>query len=344
MIVAGVVGLNTKIKQELGRIDGYNSINLLGLEKYESFYENSLKAKKKIIDMMGGELKIIQKVSPSEMKEESERVFRANFRNYIKKEYGITKLFFVVAGCITESNMIDNRHKSGMKFTKKVKILLDSSGFDPSISNNIVLKYSMMKNSFILPESYLVISVDPIDFIYMGVGRGWNTCYSYKDGSHFTGAISSGLDKVSFLTYFTTDIDSYEDKLYRRLGIFSKDYTGMMLSTQYPYKNESFEKITVDALREIFLNKEDFVELRNQEVRAYKKLSSQVFNDFVSSSSSKRERLYIGKPREGEILYYGEMVKCFLCNERKAEESIPICEKCNGDIELKTQEGITKNE
>ena len=173
--------------------------------------------------------------------EEKERAFREEFRNQLKEKYKVGKVFFLVVSVMADSNLILNKHKTGMKFTKKVKEALSEENFG-EIADEIILMYSQIKNSFIMPKSYFVISIDPTDFVLMGIGKGWKTCYNPIDGDHFTGAFSAGLDSSTILTYFTTDLEDPEKKLYRRLGVFTSDYKGMKLSTQYPYKNSSFEE------------------------------------------------------------------------------------------------------
>lgn len=330
--------LNPRLKEAFDKIDENNFINLIGLENYENFYENCIKSKESIKKIMGNNLKIFFKVEKDFMEEESERLFRQEFRSFLKNKYGITKTFFSVASCITESSLLKNSFKNGMKFTKKVRLVLKEDGISEDIIDDIILNYSMIKNSFIMPDSYLVVSIDPIDFLYMGVGKGWGTCYSPNNGSHFTGALSSGLDKVSFLTYFTTTIGDPSKKIYRRLGVFSEDYSGLILSTQYPYKNNLFETFTISTLQNLFFKNDDTTVLRNNKnIKGYKKLSSQVFNDFVSSSSSKRESLYIGAPKEKEIIHYGEIVKCLICGTNKAMDSMPVCESCLEDKTIKKE-------
>lgn len=232
---------------------------------------------------------------------------------------------------MADSNLILNKHKTGMKFTKKVKEALSEENFG-EIADEIILMYSQIKNSFIMPKSYFVISIDPTDFVLMGIGKGWKTCYNPIDGDHFTGAFSTGLDSSTILTYFTTDLEDPEKKLYRRLGVFTSDYKGMKLSTQYPYKNSSFEEFTIAALKDTIFDKDNFVAKKDKTIRVHKNLSSQIFNDFVSSPSNKKESLYIGNPRGEEILHYGANVQCLRCGSKPALQDIPICSDCEYEV------------
>lgn len=321
----------TKIENDLRMIDKLVFVNPLSLSEYENYFENSLKAKSKIRELMNGQNRIVFEVDSDILGEEKERAFREEFRNQLKERYKVSKAFFVVISVMADSNLILNKHKTGMKFTKKVKEALSKEDFE-EIADEIILMYSQIKNSFIMPKSYFVISIDPTDFVLMGIGKGWKTCYNPIDGDHFTGAFSAGLDSSTILTYFTTDLEDPEKKLYRRLGVFTSDYKGMKLSTQYPYKNSSFEEFTIAALKDTIFDKDNFVAKKDKTIRVHKNLSSQIFNDFVSSPSNKKESLYIGNPREEEILHYGANVQCLRCGSKPALQDIPICSDCEYEV------------
>lgn len=321
----------TKIENDLRMIDKLVFVNPLSLSEYENYFENSLKAKSKIRELMNGQDRIVFEVDSDILGEEKERAFREEFRNQLKERYKVSKAFFVVISVMADSNLILNKHKTGMKFTKKVKEALSKEDFE-EIADEIILMYSQIKNSFIMPKSYFVISIDPTDFVLMGIGKGWKTCYNPIDGDHFTGAFSAGLDSSTILTYFTTDLEDPEKKLYRRLGVFTSDYKGMKLSTQYPYKNSSFEEFTIAALKDTIFDKDNFVAKKDKTIRVHKNLSSQIFNDFVSSPSNKKESLYIGNPREEEILHYGANVQCLRCGSKPALQDIPICSDCEYEV------------
>lgn len=321
----------TKIENDLRMIDKLVFVNPLSLSEYENYFENSLKAKSKIRELMNGQNRIVFEVDSVILGEEKERAFREEFRNQLKERYKVGKAFFVVISVMADSNLILNKHKTGMKFTKKVKEALSEENFG-EIADEIILMYSQIKNSFIMPKSYFVISIDPTDFVLMGIGKGWKTCYNPIDGDHFTGAFSAGLDSSTILTYFTTDLEDPEKKLYRRLGVFTSDYKGMKLSTQYPYKNSSFEEFTIAALKDTIFDKDNFVAKKDKTIRVHKNLSSQIFNDFVSSPSNKKESLYIGNPRGEEILHYGANVQCLRCGSKPALQDIPICSDCEYEV------------
>ena len=326
----GDVRLN-RIEKDLRMVDKLVFVNPLSLSEYENYFENSLKAKSKIRELMNGQDKIVFEVDNDILGEEKERAFREEFRNRLKEKYKVSKVFFVILSIMADSNLISNKHKTGMKFTKKLKEVLSKEGFE-EVANEIILMYSQIKNSFIMPKSYFVISIDPTDFVLMGIGKGWKTCYNPIDGDHFTGAFSAGLDSSTILTYFTTDLEDPENKLYRRLGVFTSDYKGMMLSTQYPYKNSSFEEFTISALKDTIFDKDNFVAKRDKTIRVHKNLSSQIFNDFVSSPSNRKENLYIGSPREKEILHYGANVSCLRCGSKPALQDIPVCSDCEYEV------------
>lgn len=321
----------TKIENDLRMIDKLVFVNPLSLSEYENYFESSLKAKSKIRELMNGQNRIVFEVDGDILGEEKERAFREEFRNQLKERYKVGRAFFVVISVMADSNLILNKHKTGMKFTKKVKEALSEENFG-EIADEIILMYSQIKNSFIMPKSYFVISIDPTDFVLMGIGKGWKTCYNPIDGDHFTGAFSAGLDSSTILTYFTTDLEDPEKKLYRRLGVFTSDYKGMKLSTQYPYKNSSFEEFTIAALKDTIFDKDNFVAKKDKTIKVHKNLSSQIFNDFVSSPSNKKESLYIGSPRGEEILHYGANVQCLRCGSKPALQDIPVCSDCEYEV------------
>lgn len=311
------------------------SPNLFDVEEYEKFYENCKNNKSKIYKMMGNKTRLIYKVKNTDMEEFKEREFHSEFRNRIKDLLGINKEFFSVIRTFPDSDLINNKHKSGKKYTKFLKEELQKENIDEGIIEQAILTYSQVKNSYVTPNCSLVISVEPIDFLLMGVGKGWHTCYTPNEGDYFTGSFSLGLDSYSFLTYFVIngEIINPLDKIYRRVGVFSEDYKGFMLSTQYPYKNKSFEDFTCQILNTIFFE-ESYEKVHNKNIKVYKNHSSQIYNDFVSSP--KKENLYIGKPREGKyVLYYGENVKCLKCGKNHALNDVPLCVDC-----LRNQEEV----
>lgn len=306
------------------------SSSLFGIDKYESYYKNSLKAKEKIREKMGNKNKIIFPIEDEVMTEHKNKEFKTDFRIRLKDYLGVSKEFFAVVKTLPDANLLDNSTPSGMKYTKFLKNSLLEDDISNELIDELVLLYSQIKNSYIMPRSYFVVSIEPIDFILMGIGKGWKTCYSPNYGEHFTGSFSIGLDEVSYLTYFTTDPTGEDNnrKIYRRLGVFTEDYKGSMLSTQYPYKNSSFEDVTKRKLKELFFNNESsYVEVHDKDIKTYKKTSSQVYNDFVSSPN--KENLYIGTKREEKtILYHGSVVQCFGCAQRRAKTDVPFCAEC----------------
>ena len=110
----------TKIEKDLRMIDKLVFVNPLSLSEYENYFENSLKAKTKIRELMNGQDKMVFEVGNDILGEEKERAFREEFRNQLKERYRVSKVFFVVINVVADSNLISNKHKTGMKFTKKV--------------------------------------------------------------------------------------------------------------------------------------------------------------------------------------------------------------------------------
>lgn len=297
-------------------------------EDYEVFKEKSLKAKKEIIDKLGGKTKVWFKLNNDDaISEQAERDFKIEFKNRYKEVNGIEKGFFKLASILNSSDVLNNRHSSGKRMTKVI-------GEVPELGEDYILMYSQIKNSYILPNSYLVVSVEPFDFVTMGLGKGWTTCYR-PGGEHNTGGYSLALDKNSFVTYVTSiepqesNYFDYEAKLYRRLGVFSDTYSTIKLSTQYPYKNQGIEDFSLHSLKELFFKDVEGVTIgRSDSVKLRKKSLSQIYNDYTMGSSAKKEEAYISKTNEPETIVYGSIVKCLSCKEEKAETYIPLCEKC----------------
>lgn len=311
-------------------IESLQGLSLFSEDKYEKYYENSMKEKQEIISKLKGNLKTIIEIdNVVGLEENGEREFKKEFKDRLRDKIGKTMDYFMILSDVNNSNLLKNKHNNGTKFTKTLKKTIS----DEKIADEIILMYSQIKNSYVMPKSYLVISVDPYDFAMMGISSSWKTCYK-PYGDFGTGPYSAALDKFSFLTYVVTDpnsintIKGYENKIYRRLGVFTRDYKGAMLSTQYPYKNLGFEEFTINTLNTLFFNEEPFVIEHNDKIKTYKTSSSQVYNDFVSASHIKKENLYIGSPREEEILRYGSVVKCFNCDQHRALNEVPICIDC----------------
>ena len=66
----------TKIEKDLRMIDKLVFVNPLSLSEYENYFENSLKAKSKIRELMNGQDKIVFEVDKGILEEEQERAFK----------------------------------------------------------------------------------------------------------------------------------------------------------------------------------------------------------------------------------------------------------------------------
>lgn len=301
--------------------------DLFTLEDYIEYYEKSLQAKEKIISMLGGTTRVYFKIDDmSAIKEQSEVDFKKEFKERYKEEFGVNAGFFKLVGILNSSNVLENRHTSGKKMTKVI------NGIE-ELGEKVVLMYSQIKNSYIIPDSYLSFSVDPFDFIMMGTGKGWTTCYK-PGGEHYTGGYSLSLDGKTFLTYVSTtepssDINHVYSKIYRRLGVFTKDYDGVKLSTQYPYKNKGMEDFTTGKIKEYLLPHIEGVAIEeNEKVKIYKVHLSQIYNDYTNAIKNRKEETYIGPKGKEEVIKYGKVVKCLHCKKKDALQDLPICLDC----------------
>lgn len=328
--------LNTKEQYKV--INSLQGMSLYSYKNYLKYHETALQEKEKIISLLGGHTRVSFKIDDSKaIQEQSERDFKTEFKDRYRSEFGVGQGFFKLAAVLNSSNILENRHSSGKKVTKVL-------GEIEELGEKVVLMYSQIKNSYILPnESYLVISVDPYDFITMGVGKGWTTCYRPM-GEHYSGSFSLGQDKVSFLTFVTTskpDFSStnwHKEKIYRRLGVFTSSYDGIKLSTQYPYKNNGIESFTIDSLIELFKlgEKESLFVGDYSGVKVYKRNLSQIYNDFTFAIKTKKEETYIGPIGKKEVVRYGSVLKCLECSNDVAFDDMPICNSC----EIKNEEKL----
>lgn len=325
----------TDIKQMMGQYEEINSlqgVSLFSASDYTRYYKRSQKAKSSIKIMLGDKNRVYFKVdSIDAAKTELNRKFKFALTAAYKERHGFDQGFFSFARLLANSDsVIGNKHNSGQKLTKKINS-------DPLLGPDITLMYSQIKNQFTIPDCYLVVSVDPYDFITMGVGQGWATCYK-PFGQHYTGGYSLGLDNHTFLTYIVTKNPEEEDynklslkKIYRRLGVFTNDYRGISLSTQYPYKNQGFEEFTINTLQGLFLENlkdEDFVIEHSKDIKVYKTRLSQIYNDFTLAPGDKREDLYLGTKREQEVTKYGTAMNCIVCDTMLASDFMPLCPDC----------------
>lgn len=264
---------------------------------YVNFVNEVERAKEHISKKLGGKRLLIPILSEDDMEEQRKRDFASEFKKVLRDRYK-TGIFLLRTLSLVNQNkdtLLENKTKNGKRFTKELKETFLGSEYEETV-DDVILLYSQIKNSFVsITDAYLVISVDPFDFLTMGIGRGWTTCYK-PGGEYQLGPLSIAKDSVSFLTYVTKgDSLRYDAKLYRRLGVIDEKMTGVMLSTQYPYKNASFEKITLDTISDYFFNGE-FKGENNRPFRVFKTVSSQTYNDFTMSRE--KSFCYIGAEQE----------------------------------------------
>lgn len=82
------------------------------------------------------------------------------------------------------------------------------------------------------------ISVNPIDYLTMSVGRSWTSCHAFG-GGYFGGTVSYMLDHVSIITFVHDEVPSdfaSEGKIYRNMFHY-KDGT-LLQSRVYPQGND----------------------------------------------------------------------------------------------------------
>lgn len=142
-----------------------------------------------------------------------------------------------------------NSHNSALKIAEGTKT--------PRVFNKICTAYGVDKlpkyNKLFAEYADMVseakrnikfyISVNPIDYLTMSVGRSWNSCHA-PGGGYFSGTVSYMLDKVSFITYvFDARPDNFatEGKIYRNMFHY-KD--GVLLQNRvYPQANDGLTNL-----------------------------------------------------------------------------------------------------
>lgn len=325
--------------EEISRLQ---KASLFSLENYENFFRKSLEIKSPIIDIWGDTRVVVPIEQKEVIQEQINRDFIQEFKDQYKERFGLKKEFFSLVAVLKDSpDPLGNIHKSGRKLTKEI-------GNNPDLGEGVVLLYSQVKNSYVIPKSYIILSVDPYDFIMMGTGRGWGTCYSPMS-SHYTGGYSLANDKNSFLVYITTNIENpiamNKNKLHRRLGVLNDDFSGATLSTQYPYKNQRFEESAIHLIQSSFSTIGNDAKIEEDKaIKIYKTVSSQIYNDFTMAINGRKSHLYIGKDiSDDTLIHYGSRFKCIRCGENQASDDMPICVDCEleviGDNWEKFQEG-----
>lgn len=299
------------------KIDTTNPLEIEGLVAY---IEEGRKAKQRVRDMMGAE-KVVFPIDGSSRVEELEGEVREELSRLILESKTISSEYIKIKNEFKRSNLINNTHVTGMKFTKVIsKMLSDQEKID-----EFLLLYSRLKSEVSLPNSCLVFSVAPLDFANMGIGKKWNTCYApWSD--NYSGGFSLGLDEYSFLIYITSNIHDPSSKTYRRVGTFNEDYTGIVLSSPYPYNSDTISDYTIEKLREVFDISEDSSPKNPSEVPVRKWPGSQIYFDFLSAEK-KKDFVTIGEGVSEEFRL-GKPMFCLLCGFRIAEVSVPYCKHC----------------
>ena len=82
------------------------------------------------------------------------------------------------------------------------------------------------------------ISVNPIDYLTMSVGRSWSSCHNFS-GGYFGGTVSYMLDSVSIITFVHDEVPedfATEGKIYRNM--FHFDNNTLLQSRIYPQGND----------------------------------------------------------------------------------------------------------
>lgn len=315
-------------------IEKHQRLSYFTFEEYCSFVENALETKKDLISRMNNQTRIVLPLEDTQgadleykniscrdifKKRSREELFGGKVQSITLKLYSILR----------ESKVFENRHSSGKKMTK---VILETIGGKEG--EDLVLLYSQIKNTFVAPKGFVVISVDPFDFLMMGKGRDWHTCYQPNGGLHYGGTYALSMDPKAITAYITTDeniLEGNENKIYRRLGVFKEDLSALRLSTEYPYKNEFMEKAIVESINKLlFDGQATFSQQEKDTFKLYQSPGSQIYNDFVSATAEKisYSTLALDRSVESGITRYGKPFKCIVCHKHASTNDLPICVDC----------------
>lgn len=168
----------------------------------------------------------------------------------------------------TNINHGDLEIKSGTKTSRAFNKMCSHYGIDKAKDyNKLFAQYADLVTTS-SRELYFVISLNPVDYLTMSIGKSWTSCHSIKgyggQGSMCAGGCMSYLlDESSIITYVVEDLDKplhKVGKIYRQLYFYRDNV--FVQSRLYPQANDGATNL-YDRFRSFM--QDEFSEILNLE-------------------------------------------------------------------------------
>lgn len=221
-------------------------------------------------------------------------------------------------------------YKKGMKTSRAFNKMCTQFGVDKAGSyNKLFAEYADLVAGGTRSMNFIV-SVNPLDYITMSIGKSWTSCHSTKARSDgyaagaCGGCVSYMLDNCSIITYVVdklTDDLHMEGKIYRQMYHYSGDY--IVQSRLYPQGNDGATDLYA-KFRGFMC--EEFTELLNLSKDSWTKEDAAYVRDLVRHIGYHYPDI---KYNNGVSMFYptekeksfkrftiGSYSYCFYCGER----------------------------
>lgn len=169
------------------------------------------------------------------------------------------------------------------------------------------------------------ISVNPLDYLTMSVGRSWKSCHAPRHG-YFAGTVSYMLDEVSIITFVHDTIPEDivgQGKVYRNM-FFYKD--GVLVQSRvYPQANDGCTNL-YDEFRDI-VQKELAQDIGAQnnwtKCSVHMNSKGRQYPDYIYGNNAKT--YYVGSKQGATSMNIGHKNICPYCGELADFGSGTIC-------------------
>lgn len=242
-----------------------------------------------------------------------ERILLSNFKKEDLLKGRLSEHVFV--GSINKE--FNEGEKAGRVLRKAFKALHDG---DAAKAEAIVQKYSLINNESV--NGYLVLSVNPLDFLSMSWGQSWGSCLD-AGGEYETGTLAWALDEYSLLTFLISESDydklnedEYVEKKWRKVLVWDSDYTNLLGNRGYPYCGENLTTESVLSLFPFTFQSNDSSKIVN---RIAVRQLGQCYNDVSSGNkimlfSNTDIESFTNLKENRPKFYLGKAVPCLECN------------------------------
>lgn len=206
---------------------------------------------------------------------------------------------------------------------------------------NIALS-ELKQNLITEPQtSKFVMSIHPYDFVTMSYNSiGWRSCV-HPGGDYAKTAFSVMTDNITFVSYIPTSTFTsngceafINNKKFRALSHFDKDYSAILLNKIYPSDFRSFSKVMEQALTHLNIFGEEVrIADNDSDYSIYHGFASgSMYNDLDRTSSNilRPVSQYSVEPKEADF-EIGQDVPCMfcgVCDYYQEEESDWLCKAC----------------